>query len=255
MEKEIVGVESENQIINLIPYYGNRNSLTQSYSYERSSSFALIHNELNQIYHQSVTCKDYFQDLFYHEYVEKSPETFVKYGFNWKKTGDFEKRDEVKIYFKSCKYFTEGYVKHNNCQLLLNAFDKFLGFEKTSKVEIISKNELIVTADIEYTKYTVTNSLLFALIRISINFDKKINLQNIRSFIKLIEKVDSDVNANKELTKLIQYKQLFLHAIVNNKLKTSENLWGNYANNNAYNLENIHSYTGIFSFLNDYIIN
>ncbi len=177
-----------------------------------------------------VRCKDFFQDVFWGEYLNKKEEVGI-YGFKYMPTGEFHQQETHRVAMKNDNAKDIYIGKHmNNLVKLLNEFETNNDVP-LSKVESANEDKVII---VEFNKFWTTQpyltSLFFMLLRIGILYTET----TIDEFITNLQKTNS-----KDSMYIKSAKEKILN-IYKGNLYVQE--WGDYTT-----ISSVHNESGIVS--------
>jgi len=209
-------------------------------AFSKGLKYALLDSEGN-IRNKPVRCKDYFQDVYWSELLNKGE--IKQYGFEWNgnNTNPISKQEFVNVLLISDEYQNiKG--KHFNIQSFLNDVELILNIPNSIvQPSHNDENDLILTYSNEWSKRPYLISLLYLFIRVGLQYEN----QGVLNFLydkNLLDKVlqnDTSVLLNiirkdKNVSKIdILFEQ---------KLLPEQN-WEDYTNTS-----NIHNNSGIMNF-------
>jgi hypothetical protein len=189
-------------------------------------------------------CKDYMQDVYWSEILNK--DVVEQYGFKWdgKNTNPVSKQTFVDILMTPCSESTDSLQEYtDNLKLLLNTLEKALNFELRSYVTKCSNDDkdIIISYTNEWSKRPYLISLLFLLMRIGIYYDKDDNLQNVIDFLYSAELKNKMFSNDSSQMLNIRSKKKLEEIFINNNL--IEQNWSDYTSSSA-----VHNNSGIVSY-------
>jgi len=207
-------------------------------AYPRGLQYAFI-DDNNKIRHKPCRCKDYVQDIYWSEILNK-PKTVV-YGFEWdgKNEDPISKKEWVKVVLMSDNT-TKLDNKIENISNLLRPFELTFKIKKTKFQLTTNKNDIVIIYNNKWAEKPYLISLFFALIRAGVFYDGKPNKTDVCEWLEnkapnLIQEAD---------------KQNFLMLKTKNKIKKL--LYNKYFNNQNWidyiEPYGIHNNSGIVSF-------
>ena len=185
-----------------------------TFSYSQISNhkfeFALVNKE-NKLVHTPFQCKDYFQDIFWTEFTQKSGSA---HGLLWKP-------NLIDVTEKTFRFAINGGAlvmedKIDVIEAFLNKFDSALGFELSKVYPTTSKYMIIIEFSSEWVQMPPLLSAFTTLIRLSSMY--KIG-EDVKEYLAFLISHQSDVfpHMNVEIGRLTNTRAKLLALLQNKK--------------------------------------
>lgn len=209
-------------------------------AFNKGLRYALLDSEGN-IRHKPVRCKDYFQDVYWSELLNKGK--IKQYGFEWDGDNDnpISGQEFVNVLLISDEHQNiKG--KHFNIQSFLNDVELILNIPNSIvQPSPDDDNDLILTYNNEWSKRPYLISMLYLFIRIGLQYENQgvLNFLYDKSLLDKVLQNDSSVilniiKKNKGVSKI--------DILFEEKILPEQN-WKDYVE-----LTNVHNNSGIMNF-------
>lgn len=210
-----------------------------SEAYSSGIKYAILDAEGN-IRHKPIRCKDYIQDLYWSEILNKGE--IKQYGFKWdgNNTNPVSKQDKVSVVLISDNETSLQQYK-DNLQNLLNIVENTLDIPNSEVINSSScDKDIIVIYDNKWSEKPYLLSMLYLLMRIGLYYKRNNNdIYEVVDYLinKNANLLTNDVQQLLSINKNKKFEELF----INNELQ--EQKWSDYDTTS-----NIHNNSGIMSF-------